>query len=165
MDKGNRQLKALIRRRGNLCFTLSVFCLALLVTPASLSQLKAPATAPAETKAENPSDTLGRDTPRGTVLGFLSAARKDNAETAALYLNTPMRGANAEDLARQLAVVLDRRLPPRLNVLSDKPEGSLPDKISPDDDYVGLLTVTWTFWSNASIAERLDVSGCFPGKP
>lgn len=119
---------------------MSVFCLALLVTPASLSQLKVPETAATETKAENPSDTLGRDTPRGTVLGFLSAARKGNAEIAALYLNTPLRGAHAEDLARQLAVVLDRRLPPRLNELSEKPEGSLSDQFSPDEDLVGTIS-------------------------
>lgn len=56
-------------------------------------------------------------------MGFLSAARKGNAEIAALYLNTPLRGANAEGLARQLAAVLDRRLPARLTQLSDEPEG------------------------------------------
>jgi MscS family membrane protein len=74
------------------------------------------------------------------VLGFLSAARKGNAQIAALYLNTPLRGPDAEALARQLAVVLDRRLPARLNELSDKPEGSLPDQLSPDEDLVGAIS-------------------------
>jgi hypothetical protein len=73
----------------------------------------------AEAQPEAPKDTLGRNTPKGAVMGFLSAARKDNAEIAALYLNTPLRGADAEDLARELAVVLNRRLPARLNLLSD----------------------------------------------
>jgi MscS family membrane protein len=95
---------------------------------------------PPETKAAPPKDTLGRDTPRGTVLGLLSAARKGNAQVAALYLNTPLRGEDAEDLARQLAVVLDRRLPARLNQLSDKPEGSLPDPLRPNEDLVGTIT-------------------------
>jgi len=83
---------------------------------------------------------LGRETPRGTVLGFLSAARKGNAQIAALYLNTPLRGESAEALARQLAVVLDRRLPAKLNELSDKPEGSLPDQLNPDEDIVGTIS-------------------------
>jgi MscS family membrane protein len=73
------------------------------------------------------------------VLGFLAAARKGNAAIAALYLNTPLRGADAEALAHQLAEVLDRRLPARLNQLSDKPDGSLPDPLKPDEDVVGTI--------------------------
>jgi MscS family membrane protein len=87
-----------------------------------------------------PKDTLGRNTPRGAVLGFLNAARKGNAEIAVLYLNTPLRGGDAKDLSRQLAIVLDRRLPARLNLLSDKPEGSIPDPLKPDEDLVGTIS-------------------------
>jgi MscS family membrane protein len=74
------------------------------------------------------------------VLGFLAAARKGNGQIAALYLNTPLRGSNAETLARQLAIVLDRRLPAKLNELSDQPEGLLPDQVSPDQDIVGTIS-------------------------
>lgn len=91
------------------------------------------------TTQETPKDTLGRSTPRGAVLGFLSAARKDNAEIAALYLNTPLRGEEAQNLARQLWVVIDRRLPARLNEISDKPEGGMPDPLRPDEDVVGTI--------------------------
>jgi MscS family membrane protein len=117
-----------------------LFWLALFSPPASCCQVSALQTSTAETKADTPKDTLGRDTPRGTVLGFLAAARKGNAQIAALYLNTPLRGANAEVLARQLAVVLDRGLPARLTQLSDKPEGSLPDQLNPDEDIVGTIS-------------------------
>ena len=41
---------------------------------------------PVPTKPEPPRDALGRTTPRGTVLGFLSAAHKEDYETAARYL-------------------------------------------------------------------------------
>ena len=133
---GRNQMK----RRKRFRFGAAVVCATLFCSAMSSSQLKAPESASTETRTENPSDTLGRDTPRGTVLGFLAAARRGNAEVAALYLNTPLRGANAEALARQLAVVLDRRLPARLNELSDKPEGSLPDQLSPDEDLVGTIT-------------------------
>lgn len=93
-----------------------------------------PEAAPAPAK-----DTLGRGTPRGTVLGLLLAARKGNAELAALYLNTPLRGAEAGVLASQLAAVIDRRLPARLNEISDKPEGSRQDPLNPDEDLVGVI--------------------------
>jgi len=96
--------------------------------------------APTATAPETPKDTLGRDNPRGTVVGFLTAIKKSNAEVAALYLNTPLRGADAAVLARQLAEVLDRRLPARLNQVSDDPEGSIPDPLKPDQDLVGTIT-------------------------
>jgi MscS family membrane protein len=98
------------------------------------------ATEPA--KSEPPKDVLGRTTPRGAVFGFLSAARKGNKEIATLYLNTPIRGAEAQALAEQLGAVLDRRLPARLNELSDKPEGSLPDPLRPDEDLVGTISTS-----------------------
>ena len=89
--------------------------------------------------AEPPKDPLGRDTPRGTVLGFIGAARKGADELTPQYLNTRLRD-NGVDLARQLFVVLDSRLPARLNELSDRPEGSLPNPLRPDQDIVGTIT-------------------------
>ena len=83
-----------------------------------------PASTPTASPPEAPKDPLGRDTPRDTVLGFLSAARKGDYELAVQYLNTRLRGKAATGLAQQLFVVLDRRLPARLNALSDLPEGS-----------------------------------------
>ena len=109
------------------------------VRPAQLVPAK-PATP--ESQPEAPKDTLGRATPRGAVLGFLNASKKGNEQIAALYLNTPLRGAEAEELARQLALVLDRRLPARLNLLSDKPEGSAPDPLRPDEDLVGTIATS-----------------------
>src|ERR1700757_1538772 len=111
----------------------------LLVSAAAWAQVAAPKVPAAEAQPEIPKDTLGRNTPRGAVLGFLNAARKGNAEIAVLYLNTPLRGEEAEDLARQLAIVLNRRLPARLNTLSEKPEGSIPDPLRPDEDLVGTI--------------------------
>jgi len=105
----------------------------------------AQATIPGATPApppppEVPKDSLGRTSPRGTVLGFLAVTQKGEYDVAAQYLNTRLHGKAAEDLARQLSVVLDRRLPARLNQLSDKPEGSLSDPLRPDRDLVGTVT-------------------------
>jgi len=112
----------------------------ILLCPFAWAQIVPPKPPTTEVKPEPPADTLGRSSPRGAVLGFLAAARKGNSAIAALYLNTPLRGADAEAQAHQLAVVLDRRLPARLNQLSDEPEGSLPDPLKPDQDLVGTIS-------------------------
>ena len=117
-----------------------IIALALLLLPwAAWAQVEIQKTAPVTPQPETPQDTLGRSTPRGTVLGFLTAIKKGNAEVAALYLNTPLRGADAALLASQLGTVLDRRLPARLNQISDEPEGSIPDPLRPDEDLVGTI--------------------------
>jgi MscS family membrane protein len=117
-----------------------VVSLLLLSCPTLWSQA-APAKSATTSEAPpaSPADTIGRGTPRGTVLGLLSAARKGNAGLAALYLDTPLRGADAEALASQLAAVINNRLPPRLNEISDEPEGSQRDPLKPDEDLVGVI--------------------------
>ena len=102
-------------------------------------QLGIPSSTPTASKAEISRDTLGRSTPRGTVLGFLSAARKGDDELASQYLNTRLRGKAAADLAHELSVVLDRRLPARLTQLSDQPEGSPSDPLNPQE-LVGTIS-------------------------
>lgn len=109
-----------------------LFCL-----PAS-GQLGTRPSTPATSQPEVPQDALGRTTPRGTVLGFLTAARKGDNDLASRYLNTRRRGKAATDLAHQLFVVLDRRLPARLNTLSDLPEGS--DLLKPNQELVGTIS-------------------------
>jgi len=80
-------------------------------------------------------DSLGRSTPRGTVRGFLDAARGGDNARAAQYLNT--RRSDAGELAHKLFVVLDARLPARLVRISDEPEGS--DPVAPNREIVGTI--------------------------
>jgi MscS family membrane protein len=89
---------------------------------------------------ETPKDPLGRETPRGTLLGFWREARDGNNEAAAQYLATSRSDQAAEDLAHQLYVVLDSRLPARLNAVSDRPEGALANPLKPDQDVVGTIS-------------------------
>jgi MscS family membrane protein len=104
------------------------------------AQLGTPPSVPATAQPEVSKGSLGRITPRGAVLGFLSAARKGDDELAAQYLDTPFHGKAAAVLAHQLFTVIDRRLPPRLTELSDKPEGSLSDPFKPDEELVGTIS-------------------------
>ena len=124
-------------RRTTATLVFSLLLCGVVWSQAINSKLAQPAPVP-----EVPKDTLGRDNPRGTVVGFLTAIKKGNAEVGALYLNTPLRGVDAAVLARQLAEVLDRRLPARLNQVSDDPEGSIPDPLKPDEDLVGTISTS-----------------------
>ena len=114
---------------------------ALLAAPFLLAQ---PATAPppAAAQADTPKDPLGRETPRGSVLGFMRVAREGNDEAASQYLNTTLQGRPAEVLARQLYVVLDTRLPARIDEISDRPEGRLTNPLRPDDEVLATITTT-----------------------
>ena len=115
---------------------ISLFMLSCPIVGAQAVPEKSPSS---DAAPEAPKDTLGRGTPRGTVLGLLKAFRNRNTGLAALYLNTPLRGADAEALASQLAAVIDRRLPARLNEISDNPEGSRQDPLNLDEDLIGVI--------------------------
>jgi MscS family membrane protein len=104
------------------------------------AQVGPSASVPVTSQSKLPKDSLGRTTPQGTVLGFLNASHKGDKELAAGYLNTRLRGKAASDLAHQLYVVLDRRLPARLNLLSDNPEGSFSTPLKPNQELVGTIS-------------------------
>jgi MscS family membrane protein len=101
---------------------------------AAFGQTAPAAAAPAATPApaRPPEDALGRTTPRGTLFAFLAAARKEDGELSSQYLNTRLKGVEAQELARQLYVVLDARLPARLTLVSDAPEGSRGNPLAPN---------------------------------
>ena len=110
--------------------------------PVARAQFGAAAAQPANAAAkatETPKDALDRDTPRGTLLGFLRAARDGNGAAASTYLNTNLRGPAAEELVHQLYVVLDTRLPARLETVSDRPEGRVANPLKPDVDVIGTI--------------------------
>jgi MscS family membrane protein len=118
------------------------------------AQLQKQGSESAPAQSEAPKDPLGRSTPRGTVLRFLSVARNGEDELAAQYLDTRLRGKSAAVLAHELFIVLDRRLPARLNQVSDLPEGSASDLLNPDQEFVG--TVKSDDQSLEIVLERVD---------
>ena len=107
----------------------------------SRKRQRPPAAAP-----ETATDRLGRTTPKGTVEGFLGAARRGEDDLARQYLNTRQTGEAGAALAHQLFVVLDRRMR-GLPELSDAPEGSAnPD--SPGLEIIGSVE---------SVTGRIDI--------
>lgn len=113
-----------------------------LVTLAASAQAQQPPPSsppqpPQASQPQTPEDALGRDTPRGTVMRFLSAARHEDYELARQYLDTRLAPHAAETLARQLFYVLDARLPARLEQISNRPEGSRANPLTPDQEQIG----------------------------
>jgi len=92
------------------------------------SEHAAPPTASTPTPEEAPKDSLGRDTPYATVVGFLKAAEHGDWEHAAVYLDSKQPPATKQELARELKLVLDRGLKLDLEKISKNPLGSPTEK-------------------------------------
>jgi len=112
---------------------------AALAGSSAFAQRTATPPAPVPPAAPVATDAFGRTTPRRAVLGFLAAARKGDLQLARHYLDTPLPAERGEELARQLFVVLDRRLAPRLTQVSDEAEGSRANPLAPNDEAVGQI--------------------------
>ena len=112
-------------------------CAALMLMAACLSaQAQAPQ-APAATPALT--DPLGRDSPRGTITGFASAARREDFPAAAAYLQlAPRQRGNAEALSRAVRGLLDAYYTQPLNSLSSSPGGIPDDGLSLDRERLAL---------------------------
>lgn len=114
-----------LRPRG---IGLRSFLLLIFFVMTAACSCAAQATEPAseETPASTPTtvvplpDQLGRDTPRGTVLGFLAAVQDHDYERSRRYLETESVD-NPEELSDQLANILNNS---RLRDLSELPDGS-----------------------------------------
>ena len=93
--------------------------------------------------ATSPSaDALGRDTPSGTVFGFLQTAQTGDYKTAADYLQLSVsrRPSQGPELADKLKVLMDRAFVGSLRRLSTRPEGA-PENGTVDQQTVGTFSV------------------------
>jgi MscS family membrane protein len=98
--------------------------------------------AAAPSQSTMPPDILGRDTPRGCVLGFIKAAQDEKYEIAIQYFQTPQgkrhQSAEAEaELVNQLLSILNRQFAGSLDFISRDPQGRLDDGLPPDQEKVG----------------------------
>ena len=87
-------------------------------------------------------DPLGRDTPSGTLYGFLQAAQAGNYSIAAQYLqmSAARRQTQGEDVASKLKVVIDRSFSGDLRRISNQPDGTPQEGVPLDKQRVGSLT-------------------------
>ena len=86
-------------------------------------------------------DPLGRDTPSGTLYGFLQAAQSGNYSTASQYLqmSAAKRQTQGEDIASKLKVVIDRSFSGDLRRISNQPDGTPQEGMPMDKQRVGSL--------------------------
>jgi MscS family membrane protein len=119
-----------------LCVTVSVAAAGQLV-PTQTGTATGSANQPAP-----PPDPLGRDTPNGTIYGFLHAAQAGNYSVAAQYLQmtNAKRAAQGEELATKLKSVMDRAFSGNLRLISNLPEGSQQEGSSPNQQRIGALS-------------------------
>jgi MscS family membrane protein len=72
-------------------------------------------------------------------LGFLSAAYSQKYDIAAEYLDTHANERDSATLAKQLFFVLDRKLPAKLNNVSNDPLGTLSDPVDSKRELIGSV--------------------------
>jgi MscS family membrane protein len=121
----------------SLTFSFAV-CLPL-AAQSPLSQLLQPSATNASSKT--PSDQLGRDTPYGTVYGFLQAAQSADYSIAAQYLQMTPRSRQIEGdaLAMKLYVAMNRAFSGSLHP-SRQPEGEPQEDVSLDRQELGTMS-------------------------
>ena len=86
----------------------------------------AAATAPSATPPAAPADPLelGRETPRGTVIGFIRAAQAENYDVAVEYFEARRASVERErELAQQLLAILNARFVGSLDSITNDPTG------------------------------------------
>jgi MscS family membrane protein len=88
-------------------------------------------------------DALGRNTPNGTVFGFLEAARNSRYREAAQYLqmSADVRAANGPQLARQLYSLMESAFVERVGVISSHIEGSHQIGVPRDRQRIGVFRI------------------------
>jgi MscS family membrane protein len=118
---------------------------------AQIPGLSAPQNPPAPQQPAAPADPLGRETPRGCILGFIKAAQDENYPLAVQYFQpiTTRKHPSEEDedeLAAQLLAILNQKFLGPLDTVSSDPQGRLDDGLPPDQEKVsGVLGINEPF--------------------
>ena len=134
---------------------LGVLCMALSLTvwgQGSITEILQPGTEGSKSSDSGQVDPLGRQTPNGTLFGFLQAVQAENYGKAARYLqlSPARRDALGEKLATELKTVLDRAFVGSLRSIGNPdasgPAGGFSDRLkigtfSADDTEVDVILV------------------------
>jgi MscS family membrane protein len=88
-----------------------------------------------------PPDPLGRETPRGTFLGFIKAAQEERYAVAVEYFQPPPSRRrhseqDDEELASQLLTIFNQKFAGALDLTSRDPLGRLDDGLPPDQEKI-----------------------------
>jgi MscS family membrane protein len=91
--------------------------------------------------AKGSTDALGRETPSGTVFGFLEAAQSGKYAIAAQYLqmSAARRQSEGEVTAQKLKTVMDAAFAGSLKNVSTQPQGVPQEGVAPDHQRLGTI--------------------------
>jgi len=141
LRKSRQRISKSLNWTYTLDITFATFLLLVLAaySPAQLRKLPAPP--PAKAEPTTPTDPLGRETPRGAMMGLLKSAEREDYETAARYLQ-PTRGqdTNLVQRAKELHA-LHSRFKGDLGLLSDDPNGTVEGGLPPGQVRAGVLAL------------------------
>jgi MscS family membrane protein len=121
---------------------LLAFLVSLIVPEHLASQIPGLSGLPATASQQAaPADPLGRDTPRGCILGFIKAAQENDSSFAIQYFepfNAKKRSSRSEqqELTLQLLTILNQKFAGTLNFASRDPQGRLDDGLPPEQEKV-----------------------------
>jgi len=125
-------------RKGVMLFALMVAgCMPLWGQIGGLTSNSPPAVA----EPSVPPDVLGRENPRGCIIGFIKAAQEERYRVAVQYFQ-PVTGRHRppadeeEELASQLLTILNLRFAGPLDFVSRDPLGRLDDGLPPDQEKI-----------------------------
>jgi MscS family membrane protein len=109
--------------------------------PGLTSSSSSSSTSNASQQPAVPADPLGRETPRGTLLGFIKAAQDEKYSVAVEYFEpaTTRKRASEEDdeeIAEQLLAILNQKFTGPLDFVSREPQGRLDDGLPPDQERI-----------------------------
>jgi len=122
-------------------YRLTTLLVLSLLAPVMYAQLPGATTTatPASAAKAAEKDPFERDSPHGCVRGFLKAADREDYSQAAQYLDARATSSQAQELARELDVVINHGLSGNLDDLSRAPEGDVKDDLGQNRDRVGYV--------------------------
>src|SRR6516165_2154980 len=130
--------------RASRLILVFIYCLlvARLVNAQVPSILSPAASAPAQ--ASPPPDALKRETPKGSLLGFIKAAGEERYNVAIQYFQPSAARhrpsiEDEEDVASKLFTILSLKFSGALDFVSNDPLGHLDDGLPPDQEQIGVV--------------------------
>ncbi|HEY2462013.1 MAG TPA: mechanosensitive ion channel domain-containing protein [Candidatus Acidoferrum sp.] len=109
---------------------------------AQVSSVLPKSTAAAAQNAPGTPDLLGRESPHGTVVGFIRAAQDEDYTRAVQYFEPSLKGHRTtpeqeQELAAELLAILNSRFAGSLDSVSSDPQGNLNDGLPADQERLG----------------------------
>lgn len=141
LQRENRQsIPRLLHWTHALSIAVAIF---LWTYPTAYSRTQSPASPPTKAEPTPKIDPLGRETPRGAVMGLLKCLERQDFANAARYLQPPDQDTDLIQRAKEFQA-LRSRFRGNIGLLSDDPNGTVEAGLPPGQVRAGVLAVGGT---------------------